>query len=168
MYQHSVALISTSSDTMVIRPLEDAEAQDCEDILRSLPGWFGIEEAIVQYCHDIKVMDSFVVEMEGTVVGFATLKQHNPFTAEIVVMAVREDHHRSGIGRDLVKHVVQSLRSRGVEYIEVKTLGPSKPSQHYIQTRAFYEAVGFRPVEETNLWGEENPCLIMIKHLVAR
>ena len=57
------------------------------------------------------------------------------------------------------------VHSRGVEYIEVKTLGPSKPSSHYDQTRAFYEAAGVRPVEETDLWGKENPCLIMIKHL---
>jgi hypothetical protein len=25
--------------------------------------------------------------------------------------------------------------------------------------------MGFRPVEENNLWGDVNPCLIMIKHL---
>ena len=140
---------------------------DCEDILRSLPGWFGIEQAIVQYCNDIKMMESFVAELAGKVVGFATLKQHNSFAAEIVVMAVREDHHRSGIGQSLVNHVIQRLRSRAVEYLEVKTVGPSKPCQHYDQTRFFYEAMGFRPVEETNIWGEANPCLIMIKHLAC-
>ncbi len=149
----------------VIRPLAGEEATDCEAIMRSLPDWFGIEESIVQYSQDIKAMDSYVVEVNRKVVGFITIQQHNPYTAEIHVMAVRKDFHRKGIGRNLVNHVEQSLNSLGVEYLEVKTLGPSRPSAHYAQTRAFYETAGFRPIEETNLWGEENPCLIMIKHL---
>jgi N-acetylglutamate synthase-like GNAT family acetyltransferase len=153
------------SHSILIRPLAAAEATTCETILRSLPNWFGIEDAIVQYGHDIKSMDTYIAEADGRIVGFLTLNQHNPYTAEIHIIAVREDYHRCGIGRNLVKHVEQSLRSRSVEYLTVKTLGPSKPSIHYDRTRDFYMAVGFRPMEETNLWGEENPCLIMVKRL---
>lgn len=29
----------------------------------------------------------------------------------------------------------------------------------------FYEAMGFLPLEETDLWGEATPCLIMVKPL---
>ena len=29
-------------------------------------------------------------------------------------------------------------------------------------------AMGFRPLEENKLWGERNPCLIMVKHLACR
>jgi hypothetical protein len=30
----------------------------------------------------------------------------------------------------------------------------------------FYEAVGFKPLEETSqIWDEHNPCLIMVKKL---
>ena len=36
----------------------------------------------------------------------------------------------------------------------------------YAQTRAFYLAMGFRPLEELRkLWDEANPCLIMVKRL---
>ena len=36
----------------------------------------------------------------------------------------------------------------------------------YGRTRRFYRARGFRPVEElTAIWGEENPCLIMVERL---
>ena len=49
--------------------------------------------------------------------------------------------------------------------MQVKTLGPSKPDRRYAGTRRFYEALGFRPLEETALWGPENPCLIMVKRL---
>ena len=50
--------------------------------------------------------------------------------------------------------------------LQVKTLGPSHPSEHYAATRQFYVARGFRPLEElTEIWGEDNPCLIMVKRL---
>ncbi len=94
-----------------------------------------------------------------------TLNQHNEFSAEIHVMAVRGEHHGHGLGRALVKHAEQVLGSRRVEYLQVKTLGPSRPNEHYDRTRGFYTALGFRPLEQNNLWGEVNPCLIMIKHL---
>jgi hypothetical protein len=44
-------------------------------------------------------------------------------------------------------------------------LGPSHPDVGYRKTRAFYEALGFEPLEElTDLW-EGNPCLVMVKVL---
>ena len=64
-----------------------------------------------------------------------------------------------------VEHVEALLRPRGVELLQVKTLGPSRPSAAYARTRGFYEHLGFRPLEENALWGEVNPCLIMVKHL---
>ena len=56
-------------------------------------------------------------------------------------------------------------RAEGVRLLEVKTLGASHPDPHYARTRHFYEAVGFLPLEETDLWGEGAPCLIMVKPL---
>jgi ribosomal protein S18 acetylase RimI-like enzyme len=48
--------------------------------------------------------------------------------------------------------------------MQVKTLGPSRPDEHYAKTRAFYEALGFRPLEEfKQIWDENNPCLVMVK-----
>ena len=80
-------------------------------------------------------------------------------------MAVRQDYHRSGVGSALVRHAEAAVRARQIEYLEVKTLGPSRESRDYAQTRDFYRAMGFHPLEETNLWGDVNPCLIMVKHL---
>ncbi len=148
-----------------IRPMLDGEADRCEQILRSLPEWFGIGEAIVEYRRDIGTMDTYVAETSGEIAGFITLNQHNESSAEINVIAVRKEHHGHGLGRALVEHAEQLLRSRSVEYLEVKTLGPSRPNEHYERTRSSYFALGFRPLEENKLWGEVNPCLIMIKHL---
>ena len=66
----------------------------------------------------------------------------------------------------LVEHAEQMLRDTGREYLQVKTLGPSHPDTHYAATRAFYAACGFLPLQETAaFWGEEQPCLIMVKRL---
>jgi len=148
-----------------IRSMIEGEADECERILRSLPEWFGIEESIIGYRRDIEAMDTYVTEISGKVVGFLTLNQHNEFSAEIHVMALSGERHGHGLGRALVEHAEQMLRSRSVEYLEVKTLGPSRPDEHYERTRGFYFALGFRPLEENRLWGEVNPCLIMVKHL---
>jgi GNAT superfamily N-acetyltransferase len=143
------------------------EAVSCEAILRALPDWFGIERSIVGYRHDLEGIETYVVELDGSIAGFLTINQHNSHTAEIQVMAVRREHHRQGIGRALVRHAEQLLIRRNTTYLEVKTLGPSHPDQHYARTRYFYLAMGFLPVEENNLWGSGNSCLIMIKHLVC-
>ncbi|MCJ7695233.1 MAG: hypothetical protein MUO40_07370, partial [Anaerolineaceae bacterium] len=58
------------------------------------------------------------------------------------------------------------LYGQGVLYLQVKTLGPSCEDENYAGTRAFYEAMGFVPLEElAQIWDEANPCLIMVKKL---
>jgi GNAT superfamily N-acetyltransferase len=158
----------TRSSHVVIRPAIEAEAGICEEILRSLPEWFGIEETIVQYRQDIERMETWVAEERGRVVGFLTVRCHNEHSAEIQVMAVRREAHGLGVGRQLVEHVEQILLTRAAEFLQVKTLGPSRTDEHYERTRKFYLGLGFRPVEESKLWGEANPCLVMIKHIGCR
>jgi GNAT superfamily N-acetyltransferase len=148
-----------------IRSLAAGDADICEKILRSLPDWFGMESAIVRYRRDLDVLETYVAEAAHELVGFLALKQHNPHSAEIHVMAVIEALHGTGVGTALVEHAERLLKPRGVEFLQVKTLGPSGASPHYERTRRFYAARGFRALEETNLWGEANPCLILVKHL---
>lgn len=150
-----------------IQTLQNGEAEICENILRTLPNWFGIEQAIVNYRQDIEQMETYVAKVNGQIIGFLTLNTHNVYTAEIHVMAIREDHQRQGIGRKLIHHIESILQTRKIEYLTVKTLAPSKASIHYEKTRQFYMALGFRPLEENNLWGDTNPCLIMAKHIAC-
>ncbi len=66
----------------------------------------------------------------------------------------------------MVQAVESGLRENGVALLQVKTLGPSGVSEQYERTRAFYESIGFLPLEErTDSWGAENPCLISVKPL---
>ena len=120
----------------------------CEPILRSLPDWFGIERSIVQYLKDMETMPTLIARANGETAGFLTIKKHNDYSAEVHVMAVRSEIHRSGVGKQLMQNAETVLRREGFEYLQVKTRGPSKPDEHYERTRAFYVALGFRPLEE--------------------
>ena len=138
----------------------------CIPILRLLPDWFGMEEAILDYEREIEHLPTFLARADGSVLGFLSLKQHTPYAAEILVMGVHPDVQRGGIGRALVDAAEAHARGLGVEYMQVKTLGPSRPDEGYARTRAFYEVMGFRPLEEfKQIWDENNPCLVMVKRM---
>ncbi len=152
-------------DMVITGPLLYQRAA-CEPVLRSLPEWFGIEEALVQYLDDLEKLPTFLATAGDRIVGFLTILLRSEYVAEILVMGVRPEAHRSGVGRALVQHAAAYARDCGAEYLYVKTLGPSHPDPGYARTRAFYAAMGFRLLEEfTQIWDERNPCLLMIKSL---
>jgi ribosomal protein S18 acetylase RimI-like enzyme len=64
-------------------------------------------------------------------------------------MGVLPNWQRQGIVRALVEEACRSALKQGVRLLQVKTLGPSHPSEHYARTRAFYEALDLVPLEET-------------------
>jgi coenzyme F420-0:L-glutamate ligase / coenzyme F420-1:gamma-L-glutamate ligase len=152
--------------THVVEITDPAErSRIAEAILRSLPEWFGIEEATATYITQAATLPTFAVESDA---GFLCLKQHTPRAAELYVMGVRRERHREGIGRALVEAAESWCRAHGIRYLQVKTLGPSRPSPGYDATRAFYEAVGFAALEELHgLWDEENPALILVKDVAS-
>ena len=138
----------------------------CVPLLRLNADWFGIEESILKYEREIEHLPTFIAKAEDDVLGFLTLKQHTPFAAEILVMAVHPQIQRGGIGRALVAAAEGYARGLSVEYMQVKTLGPSNPDPGYAKTRAFYQALGYRPMEELKqIWDENNPCLILVRRL---
>ena len=138
----------------------------CTPILRTLPEWFGIEESILQYSSHIERLPTFLAKTCEDVIGFLSIKQHSPYSAEILVMGIQPEFHRHGIGRKLLIAAQEWLRQQGVEYLQVKTLGPTSDDINYAKTRDFYEAVGFRALEELpQIWDAHNPCLILVKRL---
>ncbi len=145
---------------------DPGKADICEPILRALPEWFAVERSIRQYLKDIDTMPTLIAKANGKVAGFLTIKRHSEYSAEVHVMGVRPEMHGRGIGSELMQRAEASLCSQGFEYLQVKTLGPSAHSNEYERTRAFYQAMGFRPLEEfPDLWDKDNPCLMMVKKL---
>jgi len=62
--------------------------------------------------------------------------------------------------------VEKHFKRKGCEYVIVKTLSEKNPDIHYAKTRVFYKKMGFKElITLTEMWDENNPCLIMIKSI---
>ena len=138
----------------------------CAEILATLPDWFGIPASNATYKRDVESLPVFVAKESDRVLGFVAVKQNTPFACEIHVLGVRPELHRRGLGRELVAHCECRAREMGARFLTVKTLSSSHPDPGYAKTRAFYEAMGFVPIEEFGtLWNPDNPALMMLKVL---
>jgi len=138
----------------------------CRKILAALPEWFGIEKAVEHYVEVAERSPTLIASLDGHDVGLMTVLSHSSYAAEVYLMAVLPAYHRRGPGRLFLGRAEDSLARAGVEFLQVKTLSPSHPSEAYEKTRAFYLSLGFRPLEEfPELWGAENPALQMIKSI---
>lgn len=138
-------------------------------LLRDLPEWFGIEEAIDEYVTDAARLPTYTAVLDGEPVGVLVLEHHSHQVTELYVLAVARPQHRQGIGRALLEAAERDLARAGTSFVQVKTLGASHPSPEYAATRRFYEALGYQGLEEypaDTLW-PGNPCLVMVKHLAC-
>ena len=152
--------------------IEAPDARDkspiCESILRALPDWFGIETALMQFVREAADLPMLVAVEDAATIGFIALRQHSACAWEVHAIGVHPQQHRRGIGRRLLAEGERLLRDRDAEFLAVKTLSGSAECEPYERTRAFYSAMGFRPLMELpTLWSAENPCLVMIKPLAA-
>ncbi len=157
-----------STDDVSIRPLKKDDVAACAAILERLPQWFGIAVANAAYVESLGRLPAFVaVRAEPhTVVGFIAIEQHSPTAAEISVMGVDPDLHRRGIGHALVLAAEARCHADEVEWLHVKTRGPSTYDDDYERTRRFYRAEGFAELYESlSEWGEQNAALVLVKHL---
>lgn len=148
---------------------QDKRSEICNDILRSLPDWFGIEESIVDYVNQVKDMPLYAAFSGESPVGFVAIKDHNPYTAEVCVMGILPQYHRQGIGKKLVHWCEEYCAANGKEFLTVKTLDESRADEGYEKTRLFYLSAGFKPLEVFPLlWDESNPCLFLAKHIDSK
>jgi GNAT superfamily N-acetyltransferase len=136
-------------------------------ILRNLPDWFGIDASITEYVEN-SISTIFYTALEaGKEIGFISIKANNVYTSEIYVMGILKEYHKLGIGKKLLEAAEKDIKKNvSTQFLMVKTLGESHPDEHYKSTRAFYRKTGIFPLEEIKeIWGEDNPCLILIKHI---
>lgn len=147
----------------------DSPAPDAtQRLLASVPEWFGLPEANGDYIEAARTKETWTVRDgagDGRVIGLTLVDRHFPHVAELHLMVVDREHHGRGVGTAMVQAVEEDARQRGVRLLQVKTLGASHPDPGYARTRHFYERAGFLALEETDLWGGDNPCLFMVKPL---
>ncbi|HWA76908.1 MAG TPA: GNAT family N-acetyltransferase [Polyangiaceae bacterium] len=143
-------------------------AAECEAVLRTLPGWFGIESSLLQYVRDTEVLPTFVAREGQSLLGFLTLREHFAEAWEVHCIAVRAPERGRGLGAALHAHVERWLALRGARVLQVKTMAASCPSPEYAETRGFYSRIGYVALEVfPELWGPRLPVLQLIKMLPA-
>ena len=148
---------------ITIRKIGADDIPACTSILRSLPQWFGIEQSILEYEQNLHELDGYVAEDDNSIVGFVGLKRYGTFSIEIDVIGVQPQLRGSGIGRALLVHVEANATTPSTRLLHMKTLSPSDPDKNYAETRAFWEANGYIPMDAHELWGRDNPCQVMVK-----
>lgn len=134
-------------------------------ILADLPDWFGIPESTAAYVDGCRAMPFWAaVDGEGPI-GFISLKETAPHTAEIYVMGVLQGRHGQGTGTALWDAFRDYAAAHGYEYAQVKTVRRGCYAE-YDRTNDFYEHLGFRELEcFPTLWDERNPCQVYIRHI---
>jgi len=149
-----------------VRALDhDHDAEACDTIVAGLPAWFGDEQGIRDCAAAVRSQRGLVATDGTDVVGFVTWDAHVPAAAEITWMAVDTAARRRGIGRLLLTTLVDRLLADDVRRLDVKTLSARDPYPPYAETRAFYRANGFVEVAELDVWGPENPAVLMSRPL---
>lgn len=140
--------------------------EDVARLLATVPESFGQSEANAGYVEAARTKETWTVrDGGGAVVGVTLVDRHFPHVAEIHLTVVDRAVHGTGVGTAMLTAIEAEAIGRGVWLLEVKALGSSHPDPGYASTRRFYERRGFPPLEETDLWGEGTPCLIMVKPL---
>ena len=137
-------------------------------ILESLPDWFGKKESLEEYVEQVREFPYWAAfDAEGKCLGFFSAKMHYGHTGDIFVCGVLPEYHHMGIGKALYHTTERFFIKEGCKYVIVETLSDKADYEPYARTRRFYESVGFEPlITLTEMWDENNPCLIMIKPLL--
>nr|WP_083263968.1 GNAT family N-acetyltransferase [Curtobacterium sp. ER1/6] len=140
---------------------------DVRRILGALPDWFGDPVAIENYAAAAAdgPYDSRLAVLGGTVVGVALTRRHFPASAELHLIAVHPTVHGRGVGSALVESIAAELAADGCRFLSVHTVGPSFDHEPYARTRAFYERLGFTPLEEHHGLDWSGPSVILVRPL---
>lgn len=134
------------------------------EIMNALPEWFSPPEDILNKSVLHRDCPFIAAYDDSKAVGFAALKIHNQYTADVYNFGVLREYHRMGIGHQLMEACVRYCRENHYQFLTVKTLDESAVYEPYNGTRAFYRKEGFYPLEVfTTFWDEDNPCLFMVK-----
>lgn len=133
----------------------------CKEIIAELPNWFGLPDANAAYIEGTGSRDCFVTRDETRVVGMLSLGHPYPTNADIYWMGVLPNYHRKGVGLALFNAALLCAQKLGCETMTVETLSDSDSDEGYARTRAFYLAIGFKPLFELRPTGAVNPLMYM-------
>lgn len=138
-----------------------------KQILTELPEWFVDNQAVERYAREAARNVFFAAkDVQDVPVGFVSLKILNLFTGEIEAIGVNKAYHRQKIGYCLLRRAEHYLSYSGFKFVIAKTLGGGADDPWYKITRSFFYHQGFYPLQEfSEIWGKNNPCLLIAKAL---
>ncbi len=152
----------TTGVRMIVNP--DEKEQVCREVLSAFPEKLEREKSIEEFAQKCRTMPVWA-DVDGDVVrGVAVLRETSPCAAEIFVICVRKEFQRHKIGKALFTALLNYARRQGYEYLQVKTI-KNGVCQEYDSANVFYQSLGFRELEVLPIWGEENPCQILIRNV---
>jgi N-acetylglutamate synthase-like GNAT family acetyltransferase len=121
-----------------VRPARLAEAQ----AIAELNNRYADEALMLRRSPGVVALaiDDYVVAVSprGAVVGCGALKEYSPSLAEVAAIAVAEEAHGHGLGRQVVAAVETLALKRGIHDVFALTLQP-----------AFFEALGYARTERS-------------------
>ncbi len=135
---------------MQIRKAKISDAQSIYDLISS---YAELERMLFRPLSDIyeNIQIFTVAQEQGKVVGCCALRVVWKDLAEIKSLAVNEDFFGKGVGKSLVKAVIDESRVLGVKKVFTLTLEP-----------VFFEKIGFERVEKASLpmkvWSDCAKC----------
>jgi GNAT superfamily N-acetyltransferase len=151
--------------SLIIRELTPEDGPACDEVILSLPTFFGHERGRRDCASAVRTQRGWVASDGDEVVGFLTVAPSTDETLEITWMAVRQGRRRQGTGRLLIERLVGETGKPLV----VLTAGPSSPEpaadpeDNYEGTRAFYKRMGFIPAKELTPAGWDQPALVLVR-----
>ena len=144
---------------------KDEKSKIARKVLESLREWFEVDESREQYIRDSAGWIFIAAKENDEYVGFLCLKETGKDTAELAVMGVLKEYHRSGIGRQLFDKAKTIATENGYSFMQVKTVQMGK-YEDYDRTNLFYLSCGFKEFEVfPTYWDEDNPCQIYVMAL---
>jgi len=123
-----------------------ATSDDAQELARLNRAFNGVDEPperlAVRLCDPQRVETPLLAEVDGRVVGFASLRVvpcvfYATPHAELTELFVEPGYRRRGIGRALVAHAERLAQERGAEELGVLTGFTN------LEGQAFYRAVGY-------------------------
>ena len=140
------------TDAIVLRQYEPRDAAPVRAlVLAGLGDHFGtIDETMNPDLNDITGVyhdaGSYVVvaEEQGEIVGCGILIDEDAQTGRLVRMSVRSDQRGKGIGKQLVRALLEQARARGQRQVVCET------TEDWEDAKALYRASGFAEVGQ---WG---------------
>ena len=120
------------------------------------------------YARDSAKLPTFAVEQDARILGFLSLREHFSASWEVHCIAIAAEARNKGHGTLLLSHAENWLIERGVKFLQIKTVADTSPSPEYAESRKFYAARGYLPLEVfPTLWHPRNPALQLVKALNA-